>query len=111
LVVNVPLRSDLKTKAQVPRGFVGAQGCADASLYRRFHQTGLTHVQMWPQFAASERPETPHAQFAHGAIVGALSAEEAEEWRAGMAQAVADGTYFIAQPFHCAVGIKLARRS
>ena len=23
-----------------------------------------------------------------------------------MAQAVADGTYFIAQPFHCAVGTK-----
>ena len=28
LVVNVPLRPELKTKAQTPRGFVGAQGCA-----------------------------------------------------------------------------------
>ena len=106
LVVNAPLRSELKTKAQTPRGFVGAQGCADASLYRRFHQAGLTHVQMWPQFAASDRPETPQAQFAHGAILGALTVEEASEWHAGMAEAVADGTYFIAQPFHCAVGIK-----
>jgi 2-polyprenyl-6-methoxyphenol hydroxylase-like FAD-dependent oxidoreductase len=34
--------------------------------------------------------------------------EETQEWHAGMAQAVADGTgtYFIAQPFHCAVGMK-----
>ena len=105
-VVNVPLRPEVKTKAQTPRGFVGAQGCADASLYRRFHQAGLTHVQMWPQFAAFEQPHTPQAQFAYGAILGALTAEETQEWHAGMAQAVADGTYFIAQPFHCAVGTK-----
>jgi SAM-dependent methyltransferase len=106
LVVNVPLRPEVKIKAQTPRGFVGAHGCADASLYRRFHQAGLMHVQIWPQFAASGQPETPHAQFAHGAILGAFTAEETQEWQAGMAQAVADGTYFIAQPFHCAVGTK-----
>jgi SAM-dependent methyltransferase len=111
LVVNVPLRPELKSKAQTPRGFVGAEGCADASLYRRFHQAGLTHTQIWPQFAASAQPETPQAQFAHGAILGALSAEETQEWHAGMAQAVADGTYFIAQPFHCAVGTKEITRA
>jgi hypothetical protein len=63
-------------------------------------------VKMSPQFAASDQPETPQAQFAHGAILGALSAEETLEWQPGMAQAVVDGTYFIAQPFHCAVGTK-----
>jgi len=105
-VVNVPLRPELKTKAQIPRGFVGAQGCADASLYRRFHQAGLTHVQMWPQFAAFEQHQTPQAQFAQSAILGAITAEETQEWHLGVAQAVADGTYFIAQPFHCAVGTK-----
>ena len=105
-VVNVPLRPEVKTKAQIPRGFVEAQGCADASLYRRVHQAGLTHVQMWPQFAAFEQPDTPQAQFAYGAILGTLTAEETQEWHVSMAQAVADGTYFIAQPFHCAVGTK-----
>ena len=55
-VVNVPLRAELKTKTEIPRGFVGAQGCADASLYRRFHQAELSRVQMWPQFAAFESP-------------------------------------------------------
>ena len=105
-VVNVPLPSEVKTKAEIPRGFVEAQGCADARLYRRFQQAGLTHVQMWPQFAAFEHPHTPQAQFAHGAILGALTVEETQQWHASIAQAVADGTYFIAQPFHCAVGTK-----
>jgi hypothetical protein len=61
---------------------------------------------MWPQHAASAQLDTPQAQFAHGAILGSLTEEETQEWHAGMAQAVADGSYFIAQPFHCAVGIK-----
>jgi SAM-dependent methyltransferase len=105
-VVNVPLPPEVKTKVEKPRGFVGAQGCADASLYRRVHQAGLTNVQMFPQLAAFAEPETPQAQFAHGAILGVLSAEETQEWHAGMAQSVADGTYLIAAPFHCAVGTK-----
>ncbi len=106
LVVNLPLSPELKTKVQIPRGFVGAQGCADASLYRRFRGSGLTSVQTWPQLATSADTATPRAQFTHGAILGALTAEETRVWHAAMAQAVADGTYFIAQPFHCAVGVK-----
>jgi SAM-dependent methyltransferase len=105
-VVNVPLRPELKAKAQIPGGFVGARGCADTSLYRRFHQAGLTHVQMFPQFAPFEQPQTPFGQFSQAAILGALTAEETQEWHAGMAQAVAEGTYFIAQAHHCAVGTK-----
>jgi hypothetical protein len=63
-------------------------------------------VQMFPQLAVFEQPQTPQAQFAHGAILGALTAEETQEWYVGTEQAVAGGTYFIAQPFHCAVGTK-----
>src|SRR4030095_3437791 len=100
-VVNVPLRPELKTKAEVPHGFVGEEGCADSSLYRRFHMAGLTQVQMFPQFAASNQPDTAQAQFTHSAIIGTFTADETEEWQASIAQAVADGTYFIAQPFHC----------
>ena len=105
-VINVSLRPEVKTKVQIPRGFVEAKGCADASLYLRFHEAALTHVQMWPQFAVFEQHDTPQAQFASGAILGILTAEEAQEWHVSVAQAVADGTYFIAQPFHCAVGTK-----
>ena len=41
----------------------------------------------------------------------AFIAEEMQEWHAGIAQAVADGTYFIAQAFHCAIGIKPESKS
>jgi ubiquinone/menaquinone biosynthesis C-methylase UbiE len=105
-VVNVPLPPELKTKAEMPRGFVAAQGCADASLYRRFQQAGLTRIQMLPQLAALAQHQTPQAQFLHDSILGALSGEETQEWHKGVALAVADGTYFIAQAFHCAVGTK-----
>jgi SAM-dependent methyltransferase len=105
-VVNVPLRPEVKTKVQTPRGFVAPQGCADAGLYRRFHKAGLTHVQMWPQFAVFDQPHTPQAQFAWGAILSALNDAETQEWHVAMAQSLADGTYFIAQPFHCAIGTK-----
>jgi ubiquinone/menaquinone biosynthesis C-methylase UbiE len=106
-VINLPLRHELKTKAEIPHGFVAAEGCADSGLYRRFHQAGLTRVQMFPQFAASNRPDTAQAQFAHSAIVSTLTPQETQEWHAAVAQAVADKTYFIAQPFHCAVGTKI----
>jgi SAM-dependent methyltransferase len=106
LVVNLPLSPALKAKVQTPHGFVGAEGCADASLYRRFLDAGLTQVEIWPQFAAFDDPQTPQAQFSQGAILGSLTSEETREWDAGLAQAVSDGTYFIAQPFHCAVGTK-----
>jgi SAM-dependent methyltransferase len=105
-VVNVPLRPELKAKAQIPGGFVGTLGCADASLYRRFQQAGLTHVQMFPQFAPFEQPQTPLGQFVQAGILGTLTVEETQEWHTGMAQAVAEGTYFIAQAHHCAVGTK-----
>jgi ubiquinone/menaquinone biosynthesis C-methylase UbiE len=105
-VVNVPLRPELKAKAQVPGTPLGPRGCADASLYRRFYQAGLTHVQMFPQFAPVDQPHTPRGQFTQAGILGALTAEETKEWHAGMAQAVAEGTYFIAQAYHCAVGTK-----
>ena len=109
LVVNLPLSAELKAKTQVPRGFVGSARCADAGLYKRFHQFGLIDIQIWPQFAASQQPSTAQAYFAHGAILGALTDSEGEEWKVGMAQAVLDGTYFIAQPFHCAAGTKPSR--
>jgi hypothetical protein len=39
-------------------------------------------------------------------ILPTLSPEEAKEWRNAVSQAEAEGTFFIATPFHCAVGTK-----
>jgi ubiquinone/menaquinone biosynthesis C-methylase UbiE len=105
--VNLPLRAELKAKIEAP-GWGGTsgheRGCDDASLYRRFHQAGLTQIKMFPQFAAFDDPARLQAMQA--TIMPTLNAAEAQEWRDAMACAEAEGTFFIANPFHCAVGTK-----
>jgi hypothetical protein len=53
--VNLPLNASLKSKVEVS-GLIGAGavagGCADASLYQRFHAAGLTELTFFPQLAA-----------------------------------------------------------
>lgn len=102
--VNLQLGSELKKKAEIQRGHVLKEGCADASLYRRIRQAGLKQLTMFPQwatFSAGERLE-----FEQDRIVAMLNPEEVSEWQKAIVQADAQGTFFIAQPFHCAVGTK-----
>ena len=77
---------------------------ADTSLYRRFHQAGLTKVKMFPQLATNTDRE--RLRFLQGEILPALNPVEVEEWRTALAEAEAEGTFFIAEPYHCAVGTK-----
>jgi SAM-dependent methyltransferase len=102
--VNLPLRPELKRKVEaLPNGTSGPQGCADASLYQRFCAAGLGNVHMLPQLATY-----PGAR-AHAAderVEAALSPAEMAEWQTAVAQAETAGTFFIALPFHCAVGTK-----
>ena len=41
-----------------------------------------------------------------GDVFPALTPEEMEEWRAAVVEGEAEGTFFIAEPYHCAVGTK-----
>jgi ubiquinone/menaquinone biosynthesis C-methylase UbiE len=103
-VVNVPVRSELKAKvAALPNGTAGAKGCADASLYQRFRDAGLQNVQMLPQLATYAGAR---AHAADERIEAALSPAELAEWRTAVARAESAGTFFIALPFHCAVGTR-----
>lgn len=105
--VNLPLRAELKSKVE-GRGRLGGNvqehGCADASLYRRFLQAGLAQVKMLPQLAICAGGE--RLEYVKERIVTGLKSEEASEWRDAVARAEAEGTFFIAEPFHCAVGTK-----
>jgi ubiquinone/menaquinone biosynthesis C-methylase UbiE len=105
--VNLPLPHELKQKIEAP-GWGGDNhhplGCHEASLYPRIRQTGLAQVQMFPQFAAFNDPF--RLQQLQASLLPTLSSEEADAWRAAVAQAEADGTFFIAMPFHCVVGTK-----
>jgi ubiquinone/menaquinone biosynthesis C-methylase UbiE len=105
--VNLPLRTELKTKVEAP-GWADEsghpRGCDDASLYQRVLQAGLTEVAMFPQLATFNDPS--RLQMLQASLLPTLSAEEADEWRAAVTQAEAQGTFFMATPFHCAVGRK-----
>jgi ubiquinone/menaquinone biosynthesis C-methylase UbiE len=106
--VNLPLDPALKAKVDVP-GIIGGgaapNGVADMSLYHRLAALGLTGLKCFPQLVSvvpgSERIDRYQQQ-----ILAALSPAEAETWRHAVAVAEADGTFFIAQAYHCAVATK-----
>jgi hypothetical protein len=106
--VNLPLDPALKAKVDAP-GIIGGgaapNGVADMSLYRRLAALGLTGLKCFPQMVAvvpgSERIERYQQQ-----ILAALTPAEAEAFRTAAAIAERDGTFFIAQAYHCAVGTK-----
>lgn len=106
--VNLPLDPALKAKVDTPGligGGVAPNGIADASLYRRLSALGLTGIKCFPQLVSvvpgSERIERYQQQ-----ILAALTPGEAEAWRRAVAAAEREGTFFIAQPYHCAVATK-----
>jgi hypothetical protein len=107
-LMNAPLTAALRAKVEAPGavGGVGPHGCADASLYRRLRQTGLTRVRMLPQLAAFGPADEVMLQFMQDQLLPKLSQQEAGQWHAARAQAEKEGTFFMAFPHHCAVGTK-----
>lgn len=102
--VNVLLPAELKLKVEtLPNGVAGPKGCADGSLYQRFRNAGLRNVTMAPQLATYAGAR---AHAADERIHAALTPAELAAWEAAVAPAEAAGTFFIALPFHCAVGTK-----
>ena len=105
--VNLALNPDLKSRIESPpwvedRGH--PQGCDDSSLYQRFSRLGLSDVRMFPFISTFS--DRMRLQFLQGGILPTLNDDEAAEWRAAVEQAESDGTFFIATPFHCAVGTR-----
>ena len=107
-LMNLRLPAELQAKVATPGalGSVSARGCADASLYQRFHQAGLTQVKMFPQLPAFDGSEPNMLQFMQNGLLGKLTQEEARQWQSARAQAEAEGTFFMTWPHHCAVGTK-----
>ena len=98
-MINLPVRAELRAKAEAQRDQEphNPQGCDDASLYRRFHQAGLTEVKMFPQLAVyTDRTRLQFMQ--QNQIFPVLDPEEMEEWRAAVTESEAQGTFFIAEP-------------
>lgn len=108
-MMNLPLPKELKAKVEAPGmnfANIEAHGCGDASLYRRFLESGLTRLKILPQFAAFGREEPIIVEWMERSLLSKLTHDEAREWQTARAQAEADGTFFMGWPHHCAVGTK-----
>jgi SAM-dependent methyltransferase len=106
--VNLPLDPALKAKVDAPNvigGGVAPNGVADASLYRRLAALGLTGLKCFPQLVAVV-PGSERIQRYEQQILAALTPAEAVMWHEAVAAAECQGTFFIAQPYHCAVATK-----
>jgi SAM-dependent methyltransferase len=107
--VNLPLGPGVRAKADQPgmvSGGVAAAGCADTGLYRRLLSARLTRLTCFPQYAVLSPAEISRIAIIKQRVLAALTDEETAEWRSAVTAAEADGTFFIAVPYHCAVGTK-----
>ena len=106
-LLTLPLRPEVHAKAAraVAAGVV-ERGCADGTLYRRFHTAGLIQVQSLPQLAVYDDVGSVMVRYYQSRVLSALTPEEVDEWRAAVAQAEAPGAFVLGVPHHCAVGTK-----
>ncbi len=101
------VRPEVEAKAVRAVGAgVAERGCADASLYRRFHAAGLIGVRKFPQLAVYDESDIVMAEFYQSRIVSVLSPSEVEEWQAAAIKAQDERGFVVAVPHHCAVGTK-----
>ena len=105
-VVNLPLGADLKTKVEQPGGGVSENGCADASLYTRFRDAGLTNLTTFPHLTPFGISDPYVLSFLEPGFLQGLTPQERQTWHTAKTQAT--DTFFIAWPHHCAIGTKPA---
>ena len=106
--VNLPLDPPLKAKVDAPNMIgsgVAPRGVADASLYHRLNALGLAELKCFPQLVAVV-PGSERIQRYQQQILAALTPAESAAWHRAVAAAEREGTFFIAQPYHCAVATK-----
>ncbi len=103
---NLPVSAAIKDKVEAPVPSVAAGGCADASLYRRFGQSGLTDLKLFPTTMNVRDPDSYTWKYYEPYIYSLLTEAELAQWHAAKAQAIADNSIMLARSLHCAVGTK-----
>ena len=98
----------LRQRAITPPQSIAARGVADASLYRRARQAGLSDLTCFPALVTLDRPEGPIWRYREDHLVAQLSAPETAAWQAAREVAARQGLLFMAHPMHCLVGHKPA---
>lgn len=107
--INVPAEDGLvkKLNARGPKTSSGASdgGCADGSLYRRLGAAGLTAVEIGPRFAIYRGGERLADVLKR--LAAMLDDDgEVRAFHQAIERGREDGSLFVAEPFHCALGRK-----
>ena len=105
---NLDLPEPIRRKITPPPRSVGPGGVADASLYRRMRQAGLTGLVSYPSLITLDRPDGPIWRYREDHVLSLLSAVELPVWHAARDKAAAEGTLLAAHALHCCVGTKPA---
>ena len=105
---NLPVSAAIKDKVEAPVPSVGEGGCADASLYTRFGQSGLIDLKLFPTTMTVNDPEGYTWKYYEPYLFSMLDKQEIAEWHAAKRQAIADKSILLARWLHCAVGTKPA---
>jgi SAM-dependent methyltransferase len=96
----------IRRKVDVPPQSVGANGVADASLYRRMRTAGLTGLRGFPSLITLDLPDGPIWRYREDHVLTLLDTAETAIWRAAADAARQDGLLFQSHPMHCAVGVR-----
>jgi SAM-dependent methyltransferase len=105
---NLDVPETIRRKITPPPQSVAAAGVADASLYRRMRQAGLTSLVSYPSLITLDRPDGPIWRYREDHVLSLLSADELPVWRAARDKAAAEGTLLASHALHCCVGTKAA---
>jgi SAM-dependent methyltransferase len=104
---NLDVPEPIRRKITPPPQSVGPGGVADASLYRRMRQAGLSDLVSYPAMITLDRPDGPIWRYREDHVLSVLSAEELPVWRAARDKAAAEDTLLASHALHCCVGTKV----
>ncbi len=103
---HLDLPPALRAKVAVPPQSVGPRGVADASLYPRMRRAGFEALSCLPSLVTFDKPDGPIWRYREDHVLGQLSDAETVVWHDATRVARDDGLLFMANPMHCAVGLK-----
>lgn len=107
---NMPLDDAVREIVEAPVPSVGADGCADVSLYRRFAQSGLGDLRLFPAVMTITDPNSYNWRYYEPYIFSLLDEAGLANWRQAKAQAITDGSILMSRWAHCAVGTKVGTK-
>ncbi|MFT5391415.1 MAG: ubiquinone/menaquinone biosynthesis C-methylase UbiE [Gammaproteobacteria bacterium] len=105
-ICSVDVESDVKSIIEAPYRSVGEHGCADASLYRRFRESVLSHCEFFPHLLTLRDPAGAAWRYREPFFLAQLDDEQVQRWEAAKARAVQSDQFVFASGLHCAVGTK-----